>query len=103
RNGQLGERHFCTVLSLADGTRKYRNPSEQDAAALQSAKSRLTPISRAASDTAALSVIPNEPLSSTEPRRLNVLHYGFKTWGELFNTRQHLAWTTFSDLLHRAF
>ncbi len=103
RNGQLGERHFCTVLSLADGTRKYRNPTEQDAAALRSAESRLVAIRDSALDTAGLTVIPNEPLSSTEPRRLNVLHYGFKTWGALFNPRQQLAWATFSDLLHRAF
>jgi len=103
KKGQLGERHFCTVLSLPDGTRRYRIPSELDARALRSATVRLASLATTEANAGGMSVIPNEVLSSTEPRRLNVLYYGFDTWGKLFNGRQQLAWTTFSNLLHRAF
>jgi len=103
RDGHLGERIYCTVLSLGDGSRRYRNPTLADLAAYNSAKAKLAQLSREASGSTQASVVPDEPLSSTEPRRLNVLHYGFNTWGSLFNIRQQLTWTTLSGLLHEAF
>jgi adenine-specific DNA methylase len=77
RNGHLGERHYCTVLARPDGTRKYRNPSDTDKTALRRVISRFEALSHSSVDSA--TVVPNERLSSTEPRRLNVLHYGFST------------------------
>lgn len=103
RNGQLGERHFCTVLSLADGTRRYRNPSSEDEAAFRAVASRFEAMSHRDGELRGMEAIPNESLSQTEPRRLNILQYGFNSWGQLFNPRQQLAWTTLSELLHRAF
>jgi putative DNA methylase len=103
KDGQLGEMHYCTVLSHADGGRRYRNPSEEDAAALRAVRAWHTNYPSKAVEGSDFTTIPGEPLSSTEPRRLNVLYYGFKTWGSLFNLRQQLAWTTLSEQLHRTF
>ncbi|HNK14220.1 MAG TPA: DUF1156 domain-containing protein [Nitrospira sp.] len=91
----LGELHFCTVLSNPDGTRKYRNPSGQDNSGFLLAQERLRSNSG--------QTIPNERLSSTEPRRLNVLYYGFEEWGDLFNPRQRAALSIFSKLLARLY
>jgi putative DNA methylase len=103
KKGELRQRHYCTVLALADGSRKYRRPTREEGTALLRANKRLSEISKKGSRDLELDAIPNEALSSTEPRRLNVLHYGFERWGDLFTLRQQLCWTVFSRLLHRAF
>lgn len=96
---QLGELHFCTVLSNSDGTRKYRNPLPHDKSGFLLAQESL---SKTQQDNNG-QTIPNEKLSSTEPRRLNVLYYGFDEWGDLFNPRQRAALSTFSGLLAKLY
>jgi adenine-specific DNA methylase len=98
KKGELGERHYCTILALPDGSRRYRRPNAADEAALQHVKLRLSELESQEAET-----LPAEPLSATEPRRLNVLLYGFERWGDLLNGRQRVCWTVFSRLLHKAF
>ena len=97
REGALGEAIYCTVLSKPDGLRRYRNPSLEDKRAFRAAKECLNLF--VADPTAQQA--PAEKLSATEPRRLNVLHYGFDNWGMLFNDRQKLFWSSITRLLSR--
>lgn len=99
KDGDLGEMHYCTILSCEDGNRRYRNPTEKDVQAFKGAQKHLAKAMKGVVESA----IPNEPLSATEPRRLNILYYGFRDWGSLFNERQKVLWLSLSNLLGRAF
>jgi adenine-specific DNA methylase len=98
-DGNLGEVHYCTILACPDGSRRYRNPAQRDRQGFELARARLKSLTTGNGDV----TVPDELLSSTEPRRLNVLQYGFRTWGALFNERQLVLWLSFSRLLGRTF
>lgn len=95
-HGELGERLYAVIEKAASGVRIYRDPAEGDIAAFNRAKARLL---RQLKRPENADLVPTEELSAAEPRRLNVLHYGFKTWGELFNARQTLSLTALSKLV----
>jgi adenine-specific DNA methylase len=87
--GQLGERLYCVVLSARDGGRVYRDPSQRDHDAFAKAQSELATLE--AGDPHWL---PDASISPNEPRRLNVMYYGFTKWAQLFNDRQKLLLRT---------
>jgi adenine-specific DNA methylase len=91
------------VLSQTDGSREYREPSEAEKHAFIAASEKLSQLVKANTKASRYSYIPSEALSHAEPRRLNVMHYGFDNWGSLFNDRQKLAILTFSEVLEKAF
>lgn len=101
--GKLGERMYCAILANGDGDRVYRNPSPADERAFAKAKDALSDLLREKRNGDLKFTLPDEMLSTTEPRRLNVLQYGFTRWEELFNARQQFSALTFSELLHKAF
>lgn len=103
RKREIGERHYCTVLSYVDGSRKYRAPTAGDREAFRLAQESLAELQAPVRGDTSPDKIPNEQLSRTEPRRLNILHYGFENWGQVFNDRQKLCWVVFSQLLQQAF
>ena len=96
KKGELRELHYCTVLSKLDGTRRYRNALENEIQTYNSATDKLQKNLNEG-------FIPNEKLSATEPRRLNVLYYGFDDWGKLFNDRQKNSLLTFLLLFPRMY
>jgi putative DNA methylase len=99
KNGELAELHYCTVLKNPNGTRKYRNSSPKDREAYLAAKEELAKgLSVAAAD-----IIPVDKLSGAEPRRLNVVQYGFDNWGSLFNSRQKLFLLVMAQVLSEVF
>ena len=87
--------HYCTILSNTDGTRKYRNPTQQDFHSYSNAEIKAADLSISPSCVG----IPNEKLSTTEPRRLNIIQYGFDTWGSLFTCRQRLYLLTMTEIV----
>jgi adenine-specific DNA methylase len=101
-NRQITERMYCTVLSRAGGSRKYREPSLHEKNAFSAARKKLELVVKSAPNTD-LPLVPVETPSKAEPRRLNILQYGFHDWGSLYNPRQLLSIVTFSRLLNSAF
>jgi putative DNA methylase len=99
---ELGEMQYCTILSHPDGSRKYRSATSRDREIFRKAQTVLKNVV-AQTSPGAIEAIPNERLSDTEPRRLNIRYYGFDEWGQLFNDRQKLCWVTFSHLLSKMF
>lgn len=98
-SGNLSEELYAVVLRNEDGSRKYRVPTENDRVAFEKA-AKLSDHYETTSRNG-LSLIPNEPLSEDEPRRLNVRLYGFFNWNQLFNKRQKVALVKYSEILKK--
>jgi len=93
--GKLGERLYGVVLRASDGKgRIYRTAQESDKKVFDDVARELSRFLKEHPY-----AIPTERLGYDEPRRLNVLHYGFSEWGQLFNDRQKLALATFGQVL----
>ncbi len=98
----LGERLFGVVLRSESGKgRAYRTANKMDEEVFEIAALRLAQIGHPPADTPSLA--PSEKIGYDEPRRLNVLHYGFKEWGHLFNRRQQLALLTLAKALRACY
>jgi adenine-specific DNA methylase len=97
RQGKVGERMYAVVLQASDGSRKYRSANSADIDAFKNATLKLNTIIRTSKSPTPL--IPNQPLSEDEPRRLNIRQYGFTDWSHLFNSRQKLALVTFKRII----
>ena len=92
RSGRLGDRLYCVVLATPTGERKYRKAERSDLASFELARERITTQPTQYN-------LPVEKLSLAEPRRLNVLHYGFDIWSKLFNPRQQVSMATLSKVV----
>lgn len=98
RGGANDARLFCVVTSRPDKQgRFYRLPCKADVVAVQEAGIELGRRTRA--NQGPLSLVPNEPISPNEIRRITVPIYGMATWGDLFSQRQLLALSTFTSLV----
>lgn len=90
REGRLGEWMYGVVLQEPDGKkRKYRTATEEDRSRYRDAEGRRDEFQAPWSDR--IPTYPDEPISADEPRRLNIRHYGFTSWGQVFNRRQQFA------------
>ena len=98
---QLKHRHggaddarlLCVVTTRPDEQgRSYRLPDDNDFVGIQRAKNKL--LQWKDENGEELSLIPNEPISLNEIRRISVPLYGMVNWGELFSIRQNLALAT---------
>lgn len=89
---RIGGALLLAVVSLSNEAhgRQYRMSAPSDYAAVFEASKQLSEIV----DTKlhnGLSPIPDEPIPSTELRRISLPLYGCKTWGDAFMARQKLA------------
>lgn len=101
RGGTADARMFAVVTSCPDEARRsFRLPLELDAAAVRVAVAELE--RRKQAYAGGLSLIPDEPISSNELRRISVPLYGIGTWGDLFSPRQVLVMATLTGLASRA-
>jgi adenine-specific DNA methylase len=101
RGGTNDARLICVVTSKSAHTgRFYRLPSAQDIEAVQRARVELARQERI--HRGSLTLVPDEPISFNEIRRISPPLYGMTTWGDLFTSRQLLALTTISRLINSA-
>jgi putative DNA methylase len=93
RGGTNDARLMCVVQTRPhEQGRSYRLPTEGDMLAICAAKAELDRIQKVSRN--GLSLIPDEPISLNEIRRISPPIYGMTTWGDLFSARQNLALAT---------
>jgi len=92
--GGAGDARLMCVVSTKVGEqgRFYRLPTNTDLKAIENAKQEFD--RRAKSHAGKLSLVPNEPLSQNEMRRISIPIYGMVTWGNVFSDRQGLSLQT---------
>ncbi len=88
---------LCVVTTRKNETgRFYRLPTEADFQAIRQAGLELS--RRIVENKGSLSLVPNEPISQNELRRISIPLYGMETWGDVFSTRQSLLLQTLAKL-----
>lgn len=98
RGGASDARMFCVVTTRSNEQgRFYRLPTETDLEAVHKAQVYLS--QNTATNLVPLSVVPDEEISMNEIRRISVIVYGMKTWGDLFAPRQALTLVTLARLV----
>jgi putative DNA methylase len=100
--GRLGQMPLAVVLTRPGKLGKaYRTVTDADRRNYAAAEATLERIQANASE--GLSPVPDEPIPTTELRRLSVPLYGMDRWGKLFNTRQALTLVIFSRKVHAVY
>lgn len=94
-----GRREQGNCRSWQEQGRFYRLPTGGDEEAFATSNKELGSRTRHGAE---FSVVPNEPISPNELRRISVPIYGMKQWGDLFSPRQALALTTLVRLVRNA-
>jgi putative DNA methylase len=99
RRGGSADAMLVCVVTTRPGHqgRFYRLPTERDLEGVRHATAALE--RRKKLESGRLSLVPDEPISLNEIRRISVPLYGMATWGDLFTPRQALALSTFCRVL----
>ncbi|MEI9479698.1 MAG: DUF1156 domain-containing protein, partial [Deltaproteobacteria bacterium] len=105
--GKSGEMMTAVVLHKP-GTvgKKYRLATEEDMVIFRQASADLEREKPVLREQWGMEPVPDELLPPKNSHRSvgsQLPIYGFKTWGELFNTRQKLALVTFTDLVRKSY
>ena len=103
RGGANDSRLFCVVTTkLSEQGRDYRLPTEADIRAIGKAKNALAKYSQHSN--VGLNPIPDEPTPLSNGHRAvsSVVIYGMDFWADMFTSRQLLALTTLTRLVHEA-
>src|SRR5271157_5936206 len=103
RGGSHDARLFAVVTTrLSEQGRFYRLSTAADMLALAHASEEIERREREShrnGDVVELTLVPDEPISPNELRRISVPIYGMVRWGDLFAPRQALALTTLARLV----
>jgi putative DNA methylase len=96
RGGANDARLMCVVQTYTNGQgRSYRLPTMRDLDAIRGASIELD--RRRKTHKGPFSLVPEEPISLNEIRRISPPIYGMSKWGDLFSARQNLALATIAD------
>ena len=100
RRGGADDARLMCVAGLTPGAegRVYRLPLQSDSDAIKAAALELK--KRMGADSGAVSLVPDEPISLNERRRISVPIYGIARWSDMFSRRQLLSLTTLSRLVN---
>jgi len=101
RAGKAGQR-MVAVVEAGQGGKTYRLPTDADLDACRAAEAALDAACERLRTAWGMEPVPDEPIPTTELRRISVPLFGLETWGDLFNPRQALALITFADAVRRA-
>ncbi len=102
RRGGAHDARLMVVVTTRPGEkgRSYRLPTAADCETARLAANELERREREAKlHGSGLSLVPDEPISPNELRRISVPIYGMERWGDLFSPRQALTLTTLSRLI----
>ena len=98
QEGRLDERMLAVVYTIeAHSGKHYRVATDSDVAGFAAAESQLSTFLQKNPD-----AFPDESLPQ-HIRNVRGYIYGFRTWGDLFNSRQVLALMTFSKQVKRTY
>lgn len=100
RAGKMQERLTTVVLSSKDG-KEYRLAQENDVQVFEKARSRLLQMPQVGEK--GLTLIPDEVISRDWPRTVLPPLYGLVRWGQIYNSRQLLAITTFAEKIREVY
>jgi putative DNA methylase len=92
--GRMWEMPLAVIYEQDATGKGYRPFTKQDEKLFQEALASLVEVDNE---------VPDEPIPSTELRRISVPIYGLDTWGKLFNARQALAAVTLSRQARAAY
>lgn len=106
--GKMRQRLMAVIMTSGDASGKiYRVSREEDAVAYESAEKVLKELE--SEHKAGLSLVPNEPIptpcgsdSGAFFVHIQIVNYGLKKWGDLFNRRQAMALVTFYKLVRES-
>jgi len=96
-----GRREEKNFSDWSEQGRFYRLPTKGDEEAFAAAGAELAQRVRSGAF-GGLSLVPDEPISLNELRRVSVPIYGMERWGDLFSPRQALALATLARLVREA-
>lgn len=90
RHGGANDARFlCVVTSRAtESGRFYRLPTDADLRSVREASTELA--NRQKVHKGPLALVPDEPISQNELRRISIPLYGAGSWGDVFSNRQSL-------------
>ncbi|MBK8915087.1 MAG: DUF1156 domain-containing protein [Phycisphaerales bacterium] len=100
---RVGGAMILAVASVAPGedARRYRVATREDYAVVRSSQLHLRQLSETLkSNDRGLGPVPDEPLPPIGILGFRVQRYGMAKWGDLFTSRQLVAMTTLSRLIH---
>ncbi len=104
QEGKSGERLIAVVLYKEEETgKKYRVATEKDYQIFKEAEKYLEEKRRKLMEEWGIDPVPDEPMNQNDPTTVAGRGYGFKNWGELFNSRQKLALITFIEKVKNAY
>lgn len=107
REGRAGQRMVAVVLHHPKRQGKtYRLATEEDVAVFREAEQCLEQKRAELWEEWGLDPVPDEPLPHKNSHRAvgsQLPLYGFKVWGDLFNSRQKLALVTFGEKVREAY
>jgi putative DNA methylase len=101
RAGKAGQR-MVAVVEAGQSGKTYRLPTDADLDACRAAAAALDAACERLRAAWGMEPVPDEPIPTTELRRISVPLFGLEKWCDLFNPRQALALITFVDAVRRA-
>ncbi len=102
QQGKAGQRLIAVVLHKK-GEKFYRLANEKDLEAFKEAEKYLEEKRKKLMEEWGIDPVPDEELDWGSLKQRDVMRYGFKVWGDLFNSRQKLALITFTEKVRLAY
>ncbi len=97
RGGANDARLLCVVtIRAGEAGRSYRLPTSADLVAIRQATAELA--NRRGAHKGPIALVPDEPISLNELRRISIPIYGMESWGDVFSNRQNLLLHTLARL-----
>jgi putative DNA methylase len=104
QDGKAGQRMVAVVLHHPRAKGKiYRLATEKDLEVFKEAEKYLEEKRKKLMDEWGIDPVPDEEMNQDDPTTVAGRGYGFKVWGDLFNSRQKLALITFTEKVRLAY
>jgi putative DNA methylase len=104
QQGKAGQRMVSVVLNASKRQGKtYRLATEKDLEVFKKAEEYLMEKREQLMKEWGIDPVPDEEMNQDDPTTVAGRGYGFKFWGDLFNSRQKLALITFSEKVRLAY
>jgi len=104
QDGKAGQRMVAVVLHHPRAKGKiYRLATEKDLEIFKEAEKYLEEKRKRLMDEWGIDPVPDEEMNQDDPTTVAGRGYGFKVWGDLFNSRQKLALITFTEKVRLAY
>ena len=104
QEGKAGQRMIAVVLhKTGEEGKKYRLAREKDMEIFHEAENYLEEKRKKLMEEWGIDPVPDEEMNIEDPTTVAGRGYGFKKWGDLFNSRQKLALITFTEKVREAY